>query len=318
MKKKNIFVLSSLLLISGEMVEGKGEDSYSYKYTEKKGYIGVFDGCGGIGGKKYEKFDLHTGAYLASRVAALAVLEWWKQYNTSNLPVAALKENINEKLSILKKLSENTSGQITLKGSLSSKSFPTTASIITYNFLAQPSCSFVWAGDSRGYLLDKNGLCQVTEDDIDSNGDAYSNIEVDARLSNLICADKDFVLHKKMISLSAPCILISSSDGCFSYFQTPMEFEYMLLSTLMSSSSLYEWEIKLKQCLLHQASDDYTMAVLICGFKKFKEIKPYFRERFRWLESHYITPLFSARKTNSNIDIESLWKEYRGLYYRYE
>lgn len=207
---------------------------------------------------------------------------------------------------------------MSLKGSLSSKSFPTTASIITYAFGEKPSCTFLWAGDSRGYILDKDGLCQVTRDDIDSDSDAYNNIGGDSRLSNLICADKAYDLHEKSISLKAPCVLISSTDGCFSYFQTPMEFEYMLLSTLLSAKSIYEWETKIKMCLQKQASDDYTMAVLICGFHKFNEIKPYFRNRFQRLRNDYINPLFTARKTNSDIDIGMLWKDYRGLYYRYE
>lgn len=318
MKKKRIYILNSFSVISGEMIDGKGEDCYSYKYKDKKGFIGVFDGCGGIGGKRYERFHFHTGAYLASRVAALATLEWWSQYNTSELSIVPLKEKISEKMQILKKLGESFQGQISLKGSLSSKSFPTTASIITYDFFEKPSCTFVWAGDSRGYILDKDGLCQVTKDDIDSDGDAYSNIEGDARLSNIICADKDFSLHEKKISLFSPCVLISSTDGCFSYFQTPMEFEYLLLSTLMSSHSIYEWEIAIKKNLHRQASDDYTMTVLICGFRKLKEIKQYFRNRFQQLKNNYINPIFSARKTNSDIDIDMLWKEYRGLYYRYE
>lgn len=318
MRKKRTYTLNSFSIISGEMIDGKGEDSYSYMYTEKKGFIGVFDGCGGIGGKRYEKFDFHTGAYLASRVAALATHEWWSQYNTSELTIMPLKENINEKLQILKKLGETVPGQIVLKGSLSSKSFPTTASIVIYDFSEKPSCTFLWAGDSRGYILDRDGLCQVTKDDIDSNGDAYSNIEGDARLCNLICVGKEFELHKKEISLSVPCVLISSTDGCFSYFQTPMEFEYLLLSTLMFSNNIYEWETKMKNYLHKQASDDYTMAVLICGFHKFKEIKLYFKNRFQRLKNDYINPLFTARITNSDIDIGVLWKDYRGLYYRYE
>lgn len=318
MRKKRTYTLNSFSVISGEMIDEKGEDSYSCKCTDKKGFIGVFDGCGGIGGKRYEKFDFHTGAYLASRAAALATHEWWSQYNTGELAITLLKENISDKLQILKKLGESVPGQISLKGSLSSKSFPTTASIVTYDFRGEPSCTFIWAGDSRGYILDKDGLCQVTKDDIDSDGDAYSNIEGDARLSNLISADKEYYLHEKKISLSAPCVLVSSTDGCFSYFQTPMEFEYLLLSTLMFSNSIYEWETKMKKYLYKQASDDYTMAVLICGFHKFKEIKLYFGNRFQRLKNYYINPLFTARKTNSDIDIGILWKEFRGLYYRYE
>lgn len=110
MRKKRVYTLNSLSVISGEMIEGKGEDSYSYRCKEKKGFIGVFDGCGGIGGKRYERFDYHTGAYLASRGVALATLEWWSQYNTSELSIAPLIENISGKLQILKKLGDSVAG----------------------------------------------------------------------------------------------------------------------------------------------------------------------------------------------------------------
>jgi len=318
MRKKINYLLSSFFVVSGEMIEGQGEDSYSYEHTANKGFVGVFDGCGGTGAKRYEKFNSYTGAYLASRMAAYATQEWWKASMGNDLNTDYLYENIQKRFYTLKKMSENNSANITLKGSLSSKTFPTTASIITYDFSKKPVCNYIWAGDSRGYILDRFGLCQVTQDDIDSGGDAYDNIENDARVNNVINADEVFFLNQKEIALHDPCIVFAATDGCFSYIHTPMEFEYLLLTTLLSSNSIYDWEIKLKRYLHKRASDDYTITVLICGFRKFKDIKLYYRERLHQLNREYISKLMTARNNGDTADIHMLWKQYKGLYYRYE
>ncbi len=318
MKAEKNYLLSSFFIVSGEMIDGKGEDSYSYEYTDKKGFIGVFDGCGGTGAKRYPIFNSHTGAFLASRIAAYTTQKWWNVSSAEKTDINTLCENLRENISVFKRIGDEKSQNTVLKGSLSEKSFPTTAVIITYDFTDKPVCKYIWAGDSRGYLLDRYGLCQVTADDIDSDGDAYENIECDARVNNVINADKEFHLNQKEITLSEPCIVFAATDGCFSYIRTPMEFEYLLLSTLCSSVSIYDWEKKLKSHLHKQASDDYTMTVLVFGFKRFKDIKSYYRKRLHKLNKEYISILSSVKETNDKTRIDTLWKQYKGLYYRYE
>ena len=39
----------------------------------------VFDGCGGIGSRKYPRFMDHTGAYMASRAASGALHDWFHE-----------------------------------------------------------------------------------------------------------------------------------------------------------------------------------------------------------------------------------------------
>jgi len=315
---KSKYILNSISVLSGEMIENQGEDSYSYKVSCTQGYAGVFDGCGGTGARRYEAFGSHTGAYIASRAAALSANEWWKQYHTSTLSADDLTGNIQKKLAVLKEKSSDSAGGIALKGSLISKSFPTTASLIAFDFQDDPLSTFIWAGDSRGYILDCYGLSQVTRDDIDGAADAYQNIESDARVSNVINADKPFVLHEKGIRMELPAVLITATDGCFSYYQTPMEFEYLLLSTLVNAKSIYDWEKKLSQYLSRQASDDYTLIALVCGFHKFKDIRAYFKDRLRELHNGCIGKIQQARKSGTDADIEALWEQYKGMYYRYE
>ena len=318
MKMSKEYQLSSFLLVAGEMIDGQGEDSYSYECTEKKGYVGVFDGCGGTGSKRYECFNSHTGAFLSSRIAAFTTQKWWNAASTQGLDVDTLHAYLHENLSIFKKAGEQNRGDVVLKGSLSQKTFPTTAVIITYDFSEKPLCKYVWAGDSRGYLLDRCGLCQVTEDDIDSAGDAYENIKGDARVNNVINADKEFYLRQKEIAVTEPCMVLAVTDGCFSYMDTPMEFEYLLLSSLNKSSSLYEWEKRIDHFLQDQAADDFTMAVLLFGFKRFQDIKTFYRKRLQILTRKYVNKLNIAKKTNDKTSIHLLWEQYKGLYYRYE
>jgi len=53
-----------------EKLAGLGEDSFSYSFVgQEAGYISVFDGCGGMGARKYPKAGNKTGARVASKLA---------------------------------------------------------------------------------------------------------------------------------------------------------------------------------------------------------------------------------------------------------
>ena len=61
----------------GEARENLGEDNWCYHFCENMGILGVFDGCGGSGSKKYENFSGKTGAYVASRIVAGGLEIWF-------------------------------------------------------------------------------------------------------------------------------------------------------------------------------------------------------------------------------------------------
>lgn len=42
--------------------------------------IGVFDGCGGLGSRRFKDHENHTAAYIAARVAGKATLEWFEKH----------------------------------------------------------------------------------------------------------------------------------------------------------------------------------------------------------------------------------------------
>lgn len=65
-----------LFLISKEMIEGHGEDSFFCASSDDSAFLSVFDGCGGLGSRTFSNFKGHTAAYLASRAASGAVHDW--------------------------------------------------------------------------------------------------------------------------------------------------------------------------------------------------------------------------------------------------
>lgn len=296
-----------------EKKPGNGEDSFLYSYDRKGCIVGVFDGCGGSGAKKYEKFRGKTGAYMASRVVAGATKDWFDNglaaNNSGETGTEQLKRIIKEYLGLCREIGGSTSS---IKGSLS-KDFPTTAAIICTNVVnnrLQATC--IWAGDSRCYLLDEEGLKQLSEDDLNCL-DAMENLSADGVLTNVISTSKDFVLHQKTITISKPSILFTATDGCFGYFSTPMEFEYLLLSALFSSESVAQWENAISEVLQEVAGDDFSLSGVSIGFGTMSNLKKSLGKRFSDLFSTYIVNL----KDKTQEEKYALWGSYKTTYNKY-
>lgn len=92
--------ISTFFAISGEMVSQSGEDSYIYSFNENKGLVGVFDGCGGIGSRRYQTLNSKTGAYISARAVSECVADWFDNYSET--------EYIKDKTKILEKEINNT------------------------------------------------------------------------------------------------------------------------------------------------------------------------------------------------------------------
>lgn len=306
--------LDEVFVVSGEMIKDNGEDDHYAYVGQKFGIVGVFDGCGGIGSRKYEMYENKTGAYIASHMSAETVEAWFDKFceggaelsgNTAADICADLHDSLADTLGEIEKTS---GGRGAIKGSLV-RSFPTTASMILFTLKDKKVYSlYVWAGDSRGYILTPDGLTQITRDDIDAGEDALSNLSSDSRLTNLVHAGGDFKLNSKIISFSGPAVLISATDGCFGYFSTPMEFEYMLLEALSKAKSMDGWKKLIDGGIREYTGDDYTLAAAVLGYGDFRTFKRSFARRRTELYEKYISRLDSADK-------EELWEEYRTVYY---
>ena len=308
--------IDTVFVVSGEMIPENGEDGYTYSFNDKFGCIAVFDGCGGIGSRKYEEFDNKTGAYIASHAVSKAMLEWFDMFSQSNASVTEknvdlMSEELHDAFDEKLKSIENETTATLIRGSLA-KSFPTTASAIVFRHKSDKvQAAFLWAGDSRGYLLTGSGLKQVTTDDVEGEEDALSNLTSDARLSNVVSATGDYIINNKVLNCPRSGILISATDGCFGYFKTPMEFEYMLINTMLKSDSIEEWESKLGEYIRLYAGDDYTLAVGVYGYGNFRTLKRSYEARERILYDKYISQLEDA----SEEKLIKLWEEYKEGYY---
>lgn len=285
--------------------------------------MGVFDGCGGAGSRKYSKHGLNskTGAWIASRVASNFTENFYSNNEFKCLPKGQNDDEKRFEKSLFKELSDIKAqcqpNNLIIKGSLV-KSFPTTANIVILKKIQENKffCEFLSAGDSRGYFLYSKGLIQITEDDIDKTQDANTNLTDDSILTNAVNADSQFEIHRNICDISMnKFILITATDGAFAYFRNPMEFEYAILKTMFESEQGQEWEDSLKEYIIKYTGDDVTILMAVFGFTDFSEIKRYFKNRYNDLTNKYINPLRDIPEQQYEEKKEILWKEYKKTYY---
>ena len=283
------------------------EDAYAYNLAgASEGFISVFDGCGGLGSRKYPIADNHTGAFLASRAACSAVYSMFENKENA-ITGDNLKKAIVDKLYDLKQKTDD--GKPELVGSMV-KTFPTTM-VMAYAQKADAGVKgkFWWAGDSRGYILNTKGLTQMTRDDIKGDDDAFENLYNDAPLSNLIHISGDFKINEKAFEVKEPSVIIVATDGTFGYLPSPMHFELMILDTLMNAKSVAEWEEALENKFNEISGDDATIIMTGCMLdSSFKNLKEMFKKRFA-----YLSGLLAGAKTREQL--EEIWKKsYKAVY----
>lgn len=302
--------LDSFIAFSEEKIAQNGEDSFYYSANEIGAVAAVFDGCGGAGAKRYEKLQNKTGAYIASRAVGGATKKWFLEACAEGDSVIfdadRLKWWITEHLKVCSSFDSPTA--LKLKGSMS-KEFPSTLAAVSCHLVDEDiSADVFWAGDSRCFLLNEDGLFLLTKDDL-AAVNLYEDYSCDGVMTNVISASKDFVIHKKSLRLNKPGILFAATDGCFAYFATPMEFEFALLETLLKANSKTDWQRSLNRTLGSYAQDDYSFCALSFGFDSFENAKKAFVNRANHLYEQYI-----SRLTNESKD--HLWTIYRDDYLR--
>lgn len=311
-----------ILELSQEASVGNGEDAFGSFLHEDGCSIVVFDGCGGSGAQKHRAFHGKTEAYIASRKCRDVYFNWYKHFLKEGWVFN--KDTMEENLSSVKKqfvhvlracqqyAASSKAGNKDIHGSVV-RPFPSTVSAILCDYYDEVfSVGFLWAGNSRGYVLNRLGLAQVTEDDIDGNGDALENLRNDASLTNVLSADGNFELCGLYYEMALPVVLITATDGCFEYLQSPMHFEYMLLSTMTEASSYIDWKKRIDKILSTCAADDYSIVIGCFGFPSFKGMQNYFAARQNQMKDQFIEPL----SNDYNALIDSLWQQYKPQYYR--
>ena len=305
-------------VISGEMIRGQGEDSYYACAAGRAAVTAVFDGCGGIGSRKYPGFREHTGAYMSSRVLSGVFHDWFHSFRNRENPAADAGEIGAEIERILRKGMQALKSRADTSSRISGmlvREFPSTAAIAVVQRLRQGTAVHCfWAGDSRVYLLDEDGLAQLTQDDL-AGQDALSNLRADAALTNMIAADGTFELHRRTFYLDHPAAVFAATDGCFGYLGSPMEFEELILSSLLSAQDPPAFERNLERGILAAAGDDYTLGLLSFGFGSFPQFRDSFKRRMAVLDRDILSVL---RQDDSEETVKRLWLSYRENYLRYE
>lgn len=306
-------VLDTVFVVSSEACEGAGEDSFCCSLAENAALISVFDGCGGLGARQYAHFQQHTGAYVASRLVSGAAYDWFQKSKDSgefDYPVQELKDRFAKALHMGELAGGNT---LRIRGSMV-RGFPSTAAMA---LAEQKESTFVvnaiWAGDSRVYLLDQEGLSPLSKDDTDG-GDAFEDLRNDPVQTNVLSSDGNFVLHCRETDIRRPAVVIAATDGYFGYWNTPMDFEWFILDTLFRSDSVSEWKHKLKTEILEIAGDDATMAFMLLHFGTYQKVKETFQARYKKLKEQYILPLTDE---DNDERAKMLWQQYRQGYERY-
>lgn len=306
--------LDSILgAISKEKIPENGEDAWFYSANCDGIGFGVFDGCGGAGAKTYAHFPNYqgkTGAYLASRITANAVKAWFSE-NAQCIPEDAeqlLKLEITKRL----RFAENHYGEQASIKSRMIKAMPTTAAFaFLYETRGAIQADCFWAGDSRLYLLNQDGLAQITTDDL-SVSDAMDNLYTDGTLTNCINLSVDFTIHRKLFTLRTPTVIFAATDGCFGYMESPMEFEYALLNSLYPAGSMNDWKQNLDCEFQRVAGDDYTLCGAVIGYGSFQNLWSSLMRRKNDLEQMYINPMDGMTRQEKT----ALWNRYKKGYYR--
>lgn len=309
---------------------GEGEDAEPLALAQD-GLVclAVFDGVGGADSWMYTTDSgTHSGAWHASRAARLAVEQWFRQtsglYSDPPYESPALRDYVATGLAAVH-ATRPPSG-VQLKGTLL-RPVPTTfAGAILHP--ESGTADFLWAGDSRGYVLDaRRGLTQVTKDDIKSGGDALENLRSDSPMSNFCSADGSFVIHRFSLTVSDPSIVLVATDGCFGYVDSPIVFEALLVETLLAATSLDDWQRRLLGAIESITSDDATMAIALIGWSSWRAVVRDFGDwrsspssdvarRLRGLQeaiSKLEGDLAAERARYSSL-VDTSWSDYRESY----
>lgn len=286
-KKDTAFLLNHVMYINKAAIGGQCEDAYAFNVQNDYGIISVFDGCGGLGAKKYANCGNRTAAYIAARIAASTVLNWFETkmtndqsglYASTQQIASSLKDSLDK--NFLRAKQSLDVEETKLSGSLI-RSFPTTASIVLIDSKKgnELKCTFLWAGDSRGFILQPDGLKQCTTDDLRIEEDAFENLYADSPLSNMVNGDGKYRINRQRITCSTPAIVFTATDGTFGYLPSPMHCEWMIVRTLCDARSFIDWQTKLRDEISSVTGDDSTLVMAVYGWESFSDLQISFKER---------------------------------------
>lgn len=319
MRKEQEALNEALMAVSYAVLPENGEDSFALGQDEQGSFLCVTDGCGGLGSRRYAALEGRTGAYIAARLTSQAFAGWAKE--RGNLPSRPeegrqlCRELERDFARILMDFADRhcTEEKTRIVGSMQRRLPATLCAAITQTGAAGwREAAFLWAGDSRGYVLDEEGLHQCTQDHTKASLDAFESLYRDMPLERYLSADCMPQWSMRRLRAPLPCVIITATDGAYASLPTPMEFEMLLLVTLLSSNSWKSWEKKLHNQLKKLSQDDATLLLQPCGVEDIEELKSLLTARKTEMQKRFITPV--RRRQGDAAYAREKWLEYRVQY----
>lgn len=260
-----------------------GEDADPILNVQKGrswGVLGVFDGMGGAGARKYTHNltkEEHTSAYWASRYVRDVVEHLISSRHKGTNPIEYLEKEIHKaiKHKLDGEIQNFPAASSTAVSKLLTK-LPTTMALCAYQIVDNYiDINCYWAGDSRVYMFDGEKLHFLTVDDANApDGDPFSPANMDLAMNNKITQDHEFYINKSTIRVemnpATQIVIFAATDGCFGYYKNPIEFENMILS-VMSGSNVKQWISKIKDAIIDNIQqDDFSMSAVLIGNEDYK------------------------------------------------
>ena len=313
-KKVDQKKLDCIIEIIHKPLKEKGEDAFAYSFEQAFPHTqAVFDGCGGSGSWTYAEYKNSTGAFIAAQSMAKAHLNWFNNASNTVLenPSEIEKSFHDMAKDVLSGLKRHCA-PMKISGSLV-KSFPCTASVaLTIPYRDYLSLITLNIGDSRVYFLSpQTGLVQLTVDDSQGDPDPLESLRDSAPMSDMLNADNPFDIKHRNLSLTYPCAIITATDGIFGYYRSPMDFEHVLLDSLMKANNFAQFENIFKESIVKVTGDDSTCIMSFYGWGSFENVKQRLSERYDYLSS-VINSLDAAMNSDSFEDtLKKIWGDYR-------
>jgi serine/threonine protein phosphatase PrpC len=277
-----------------EQVPDRGEDAepfVAHHLARSRGLLAVFDGSGGAGAAPlWQAPDgaQRTSAWVGARVARLATDCWFRDVATRDVEVTP--ETLRDYLEYFLAAAPQRHSKI---GGTMRRQLPTTLAAVHYTVLSTDDghrleLHSLWAGDSRAYVLGPDTGLHVLTRDHTRESDALELLRSDPPMTNLICADRKFVIDSHRLEHPLPCVVLAASDGFFGYVHTPADFELLLLRTLHEAGSVGEWADRIRREVLGCTADDASLALVAFGYRDFESLRTRFADRLTHLHDRYV------------------------------
>lgn len=142
----------------------------------------------------------------------------------------------------------------------------------------------LWAGDSRAYYWNEEGLAQISDDH-----------EIGGTMTNLISLAKDFRLQICSLKVKKPCIVFNATDGVYKcmMFASPLDLESLLLQTILESESVEQLEENLDKIYenIGRHDDSNSLAAVTFGYADLGALKAAARTRSDEIERKIVSRL---------------------------